>query len=148
LWYSFYTKGAVMRDFCQHALAYMTQQPLVAFERKTMAEMRVELLALLRRRPWLLVLDGLERVLVAYNRPDSAEVLDEEMNRPVDKTLNRNPCDPTRDEDPDPPRAPAAAAPSKIPSSPRLIPRALLNSAGLPLPGVKRLLLPGLDEAD
>lgn len=147
-WYSFYEKGAVMRAFCQHALAYMTQQPLETFERKAMAEMRVELLALLHRQPWLLVLDGLERVLVAYHRIDAAEVPDEEVNRPTDKILDRNPCDAIRDEDTDLLRALAAAAPSKILVSSRLTPRALLNQAGLPLPGVKPLLLPGLDEAD
>lgn len=147
-WYSFYEKGAVMRTFCEHALAYITQQPLAAFERKTTAEMRVELLALLRRQPWLLILDGLERVLVAYHRIDGVEVPDEEMNRPTDKILTRNPCDAIRDEDNDLLRALSTAAPSKILISSRLIPRVLLNHAGIPLPGVKLLVLPGLEEAD
>lgn len=147
-WYSFYEKGAVMRAFCQHALAYMTQQPLAAFEKKTTAEMRVELLALLHQDPWLLILDGLERVLVAYHRIDAAEVPDEEVNRPTDKVLDRDPCDAIRDEDTELLRALAAAAPSKILISSRLIPRVLLNPAGIPLPGVKALVLPGLDEAD
>jgi hypothetical protein len=147
-WYSFYEKGAVMRAFCQHALAYMTQQPLEAFEKKTIAEMRVELVALLRRQPWLLILDGLERVLVAYHRIDAAEVADEEVNRPTDKVLDRDPCDAIRDEDTGLLRALATAAPSKILISSRLTPRALLNQAGIPLPGVKPLALPGLDEAD
>ena len=147
-WYSFYEKGAVMRSFCQHALAYMTRKPLEAFEQKTTAEMRVELLAQLQRRPWLLILDGLERVLVAYHRIDAAEVPDEEVNRPTDKILDRDPCDAIRDSDTDLLRALAAAAPSKILISSRLIPRVLLNQAGIPLPGVKPLVLPGLDEAD
>ncbi|HEX8321185.1 DUF4062 domain-containing protein [Longimicrobium sp.] len=147
-WYSFYEKGAVMRAFCQHALAYMTQQPLEVFEKKNTAEMRIELLALLRRQPWLLILDGLERVLVAYHRIDATEVPDEEVNRPTDKVLDRNPCDAIRDEDTDLLRALAAAAPSKILISSRLTPRALLNQAGIPLPGVKPLSLPGLDQAD
>jgi hypothetical protein len=147
-WYSFYEKGAVMRAFCQHALAYMTRQPLQAFEKKTTAEMRVELLALLHRQPWLLILDGLERVLVAYHRIDAAEVPDEEVNRPTDKILDRNPCDAIRDEDTDLLRALATASPSKILITSRLTPRALLNQAGIPLPGVKPLALPGLDEED
>lgn len=147
-WYSFYEKGAIMRDFCQHALAYMTQQPLEAFEKKSTPEMRVMLMAELHRKPWLLILDGLERVLVAYHRIDAAEVRDEDLNRPTDKILNRDPCDAIRVEDTDLLRALAAAAPSKILISSRLIPRALLNPAGLPLPGVRPLVLPGLDEAD
>ena len=147
-WYSFYEKGAVMRQFCQHALAYMTQQPLEAFDKETTAKMRVELLAQLHRQPWLLILDGLERVLVAYHRIDAAEVPDEEANRPTDKVLDRDPCDAIRDDDTDLLRSLAAAAPSKILISSRLIPRVLLNQAGIPLPGVKPLVLPGLNEAD
>lgn len=147
-WYSFYEKGAIMRQFCQHALAYMTEQPLEAFEKKPMAEMREELLNRLRRQPWLLILDGLERVLVAYHRVDAAEVSDEEANQPTDKILDRDPCDAIRDEDTDLLRSFAAATPSKILVSSRLVPRALLNRSGLPLPGVKPLVLPGLDDAD
>ena len=138
-----------MRGFCQHALAYMTRQPLEAFEKKSTAEMRVVLLAELRKKPWLLILDGLERVLVAYHRIDAAEVRDEELNRPTDNILDRNACDAIRDEDTDLLRALAAAAPSKILISSRLIPRVLLNQAGLPIPGVTPpLKLPGLEDAD
>jgi len=148
-WYSFYEKGAVMRGFCQHALAYMTQQPLEAFQKESTPEMRVKLLAELRKKPWLLILDGLERVLVAYHRIDAAELRDEELNRPTDIILDRNPCDAIRDEDTDLLRALAAAAPSKILISSRLIPRVLLNQAGLPIPGVTPpLKLPGLEDAD
>jgi hypothetical protein len=147
-WYSFYEKGAIMREFCAHALAYMTARPLEVFAEQTVAEMRVQLVAELRKRPWLLVLDGLERVLVAYHRIDAAQVLDEDMNQPTDTILGRDPCDPIRDEDAELLRALAAAAPSKILVSSRLVPRALLNQSGVPRPGVKSMGLPGLDEAD
>lgn len=147
-WYSFYEKGAIMRDFCLHALHYMTQEPMEALEKKTMADLRAALLAQLHARPWLLILDGLERVLVAYHRIDAAEVRDEEVNRPTDKILDRDPCDAIRPEDTELLRALAAAKRSKILISSRLIPRVLLNPSGLPLPGVKPLVLPGLDDAD
>ena len=148
-WYSFYEKGAVMRGFCQHALAYMTQQPLEAFANKSTAELGDQLLVALRQKPWLLILDGLERVLVAYHRIDAAEVRDEELNLPTDKILDRDPCEAIRDEDNGLLRAFAAATPSKILISSRLIPRVLLNPAGLPIPGVSPpLKLPGLDDAD
>jgi hypothetical protein len=148
-WYSFYEKGAVMRGFCQHALAYMTRQPLEAFANKSTAEMGDQLLVALRQKPWLLILDGLERVLVAYHRLDAAELRDEELDIPTDKILDRNPCEAIRDEDTDLLRALAAATPSKILISSRLIPRVLLNPAGLPMPGVSPPLnLPGLDDAD
>jgi tetratricopeptide (TPR) repeat protein len=148
-WYSFYEKGAVMRGFCQHALAYMTRQPLEAFANKSTAELGDQLLVALRQKPWLLILDGLERVLVAYHRLDAAELRDEELNFPTDKILDRDPCEAIRDEDTDLLRALAAATPSKILISSRLIPRVLLNPAGLPILGVTHpLKLPGLDDAD
>lgn len=147
-WYSFYEKGAIMRDFCQHALAYMTEQPLETFAKQPMADLRNDLLSQLHRQPWLLILDGLERVLVAYHRIDASEVPDEEVNRPTDKILDRDPCDAIRDEDTDLLRALAVAAPSKILISSRLIPSVLLRPGGFPIPGVKPLVLPGLEEAD
>lgn len=147
-WYSFYERGAVMVDFCQHALAYMTERPLEDFAKKKTAELKDDLLAQLHARPWLLILDGLERVLVAYHRIDAAEVPDEEANIPTDKIVNRNPCDAIRDEDNDLLRALAAAAPSKLLVSSRLTPRVLLNPAGQSIPGAKRITLPGLRPPD
>ena len=148
-WYSFYEKGAVMRRFCQHALAYMTQQPLREFDKKTMFEMRRELLHELHKKPWLLILDGLERVLVAYHRIDAAEVSDEYMVTPVDKILDRAPRDAIHHEDADLLRSLAVASPSKILISTRLIPSVLLNEADLPIPGLFPIQkLSGLEDED
>jgi hypothetical protein len=36
-WYSFYERGAIMADFCQRALAYMTGQPLKELRKKKTA---------------------------------------------------------------------------------------------------------------
>jgi tetratricopeptide (TPR) repeat protein len=147
-WYSFYERGARMADFCQHALAYITAQPLEAFEKRTTAELKDPLLAALRARPWLLVLDGLERVLVAYHRIDAAELPDEVANDPTDAIAKRDPCDAIREEDNDLLRAFVAAAPSKLLVSSRLTPRVLLNPSGQPIPGAKRITLPGLRPPD
>ncbi len=147
-WYSFYERGAIMADFCQRALAYMTGQPLNELRKKKTAELREPLLAQLHARPWLLILDGLERVLVAYHRIDAAEMPDEDANNPTDKIVNRNPCDAIRDEDNDLLRALAAAAPSKILVSSRLTPRVLLNPSGQPITGAKRITLSGLRPSD
>ncbi len=147
-WYSFYERGAIMADFCQRALAYMTGRPLEDFAKRKTAELKDELLAQLHAKPWLLILDGLERILVAYHRIDAAEVRDEEANAPTDKIVNRNPCDAIRDEDNDLLRALAAAAPSKLLVSSRLTPRVLLNPSGQPIPGAKRITLPGLRPPD
>jgi tetratricopeptide (TPR) repeat protein len=147
-WYSFYERGAIMADFCQRALAYVTGRSLEDFAKKKTAELKDELLAQLHAKPWLLILDGLERILVAYHRIDAAELPDEEANIPTDKIVNRNPCDAIRDEDNDLLRALAAAAPSKLLVSSRLTPRVLLNQAGQPIPGAKRITLPGLRPPD
>ncbi len=147
-WYSFYEKGAIMADFCQRALAYMTEKPLECFVKKKTAELKDELLAQLHAKPWLFVLDGLERVLVAYHRIDSAEVPDEEANAPTDRIVNRNPTDAIRDEDNDLLRAFAATKPSKLLVSSRLTPRVLLNQGGQPINGAKRITLPGMRPRD
>jgi hypothetical protein len=147
-WYSFYERGARMADFCQHALAYITARPLAEFEKKTTAELREPLLAELTARPWLLMLDGLERVLVAYHRLDAAELPDEAANAPTDAIANRDPCDAIREEDNDLLRSLVAAAPSKLLISSRLTPRVLLNASGQPIPGAKRFTLPGLRPPD
>jgi hypothetical protein len=147
-WYSFYERGAIMADFCSRALAYITGQPPQSFNKIKTPELAERLLHHLRDRPWLLVLDGLERVLVAYHRIDAAELRDEEANQPTDQIAERDPCTAIRPEDDDLLRALAAAAPSKLLITSRLIPRVLLNPASQPIPGVLRFSLPGLRPAD
>ena len=49
-WYSFYEKGAIMRDFCLHALHYMTRQAMEELEKKPMADLRNALLVQLHER--------------------------------------------------------------------------------------------------
>ncbi len=147
-WYSFYEKGAVMADFCRRALAYITGAPFESFRKRKTRDLAQELLIHLRDKPWLLVLDGLERVLVFYHRSDAAEIADEEANDPHNTMARRDPCSAIRDEDDDLLRALAAAAPSKILVTSRLMPRALLNIAGQPIPDVKRVPLLGLRPPD
>ncbi|HST21586.1 MAG TPA: DUF4062 domain-containing protein [Blastocatellia bacterium] len=146
-WYSFYEKGAVMADFCRRALAYITGQPIETFYRKKTAELGEQLLRHLRTRPWLFILDGLERVLVAYHRFDAAQLADEKAGT-TDEIAHRDPCSAIRPEDDDLLRALAAAAPSKILITSRLVPRTLLNLANQPIPGILRERLPGLRPAD
>lgn len=146
-WYSFYEKGAIMADFCHRALAYITGRPLQDFRKKKTAELGELLLHHLQSRPWLVILDGLERVLVAYHRFDAAQITDEEAGT-TDKIADRDPCAAIRPEDDDLLRGLAAAAPSKLILTSRLIPRVLLNHAGQPIPGVLHERLPGLRPAD
>ena len=147
-WYSFYERGAIMADFCQCALAYITARPLKAFRKKKTPELAGLLLHHLQARPWLLVLDGLERVLVAYHRFDAAQVPDEEVNQPTDQIARRDPCAAIRPEDDDLLRALPAAAPSKLLITSRLVPHVLLNPSSQPVPGIRRVSLAGLRPVD
>lgn len=146
-WYSFYEKGATMVDFCRRALIYMTRQPRANFQEKSTAELTKLLIHQLKARPWLFILDGLERILVSYHRFDAAQVRDEDAGI-TDKIAHRDPCAAINPEDDDLLRALAGASPSKLLLTTRLIPRVLLNKSNQPIPGVLRELLPGLRPAD
>jgi hypothetical protein len=147
-WYSFYEKGAVMADFCRHALAYMTMKPAEEFVKLRMSALSDRLLDELDKRPWLVVLDGLERVLVAYHRHDAAQLRDDEVDAATDQIGKRDPCAAIRPEDDDLMRRLAAVTRSKILVSSRLTPLALVNRSGMPVPGVRREILPGLRPPD
>lgn len=147
-WYSFYEAGASMADCCRHALAYITQRPLSDFHKRPTADLARELLERLRERPWLLVLDGLERVLVAYHRSDAATIADEALDQPSDQIAERNPCAAAHQEDDALLRQLSSASPSKVLVSSRLMPQALLNPAHQPIPGVRREPLRGLRPED
>ena len=146
-WYSFYEKGATMLDFCRRALAYMTARPRNEFREKNTVEMTELLMHQLQSRPWLLVLDGLERVLVSYHRFDAAQQLDE-LAGSTDEIASRDPCSAINSEDDDLLRLIAGARPSKLLLTSRLVPKALLNKSHQPIPGVLREILPGLRPTD
>lgn len=148
-WYSFYERGATMTDFCRHALAYMTGESIAELEKKPFSALQHDLLRQLHACPWLLVLDGMERVLVHYHRLDPSDDPDEAADHPTDYILEkRDPTDAIRDEDNELLLALGASSPSKIVISTRLLPRVLLNAAGAGIPGVRPLELPGLNDAD
>ena len=147
-WYSFYERGARLESFCRHALAYMTGQPLESFAKTKTPELSRQLLAELKARPWLIVFDGLERILVTYNRSDAAELSDEAAETPEDKVASRDPLAAIRLEDDELLKALSDAGPSKLLLTSRLIPRALLNPANSAIPGVLHERLPGLRPPD
>jgi hypothetical protein len=81
---------------------------------------------------------------VAYNRLDAAELGDEDVNAPTDQIADRDPRSTIRAEDGDLLRDLAAASPSKILITSRLVPTTLLAPSGQPIPGVRPEPLPGL----
>ena len=146
-WYSFYERGADMSDFCAHALAFTTKRPIDEYRKRKTADLAAELMPILKERPWLLVLDGLERVLVAYNRYDAAQVRDDELDV-SGESGKRKAQECIRPADSNLLRALTEVTPTKVLISSRLMPSALLDSTGSERSGVVHLMLTGLDPAD
>ncbi|HEX5270659.1 MAG TPA: DUF4062 domain-containing protein, partial [Gemmataceae bacterium] len=141
VWWSFYEGGTSMSEFIRHSLAYVRGQDVRDLKELSPFECAELLLAELRREPYLLVLDGFERVLTAYHRLEKAHIRDERVE--VDLRDCTNP------RDGDLLRRLVDSAPSKILISSRLMPRGLEDRAShLPMPRVRHLSLEGLAEAD
>jgi tetratricopeptide (TPR) repeat protein len=81
MWWSFYESDATFENFVTRALAYVTRRPLNEVQQIPAPEREMQLLAALDREPFLIVLDGLERVLIAYARMDAAHLSDDDYNR-------------------------------------------------------------------
>ena len=149
LWYSFYEQGADLNDFCAQALAYIRHQPPRVFRGRRTLDLGDELRRELDLRPWLLILDGLERVLVAYNRAGKEHMTDEEAVVARDGMgLDREPRDCFRPEDDDVLAMLAQVGKGKLLASSRLTPTTLTNAARQPIPGVRRETLEGLTPED
>ena len=140
MWWSFYDGSPSMTRFLREVLAYTTSRPPREISRLGRAELADEVFIALRSRPYLLVLDGFERLLTAYHRFDPSKLRDEEVE-PDQRSLTEPHAD-------DVVRRLAAAGPSKVLISTRLMPIALQGRFGQRLPGVRQLRLPGLTDAD
>ncbi len=81
MWWSFYESDATFENFVTRALAYVTRRPLVEVEQIPAPEREAQLLSALDREPFLIVLDGLERMLIAYARMDAAHLSDDDYDR-------------------------------------------------------------------
>src|ERR1039457_3819667 len=81
LWWSFYESDATFENFVIRALAYVTKRPREEVQKIPPPEREEQLLAALNREPHLVVLDGLERILIAYARLDATRLSDEEAGR-------------------------------------------------------------------
>lgn len=149
LWWSFYESDATWENFVTRALAYAARRPLPEIEKLPFPEREDWLLRVLDAEPFLLVLDGLERILVAYARGDASYLRDEEVARDGTTSSPRHPLRRTTD-----PRASAflrellGVRAARVLASSRLFPADLENVAGNPLPGAFRHRLPGLTDDD
>ncbi|MDT5121051.1 MAG: hypothetical protein QOC96_533 [Acidobacteriota bacterium] len=142
LWWSFYESDATFENFVTRALAYVTQRKLDEVQQIPAPEREVQLLAALDHEPFLIVLDGLERILIAYARMDAARLEDSQVGnqRNLRKTAD--------------PRVGrflkklAQVKKSRILVSTRLYPAELETEAEDPIPGSFRHDLTGLTDED
>ena len=145
VWWSFYESDATYENLLARTLAYVSGRPVDEVRKMAVSECEDELLGALDRRPFLLVLDGLERILVAYAGMGAAFVRDEEASDAERDKRLRQTIDP---------RAGrflcrlAAVRASWVLMTTRLFPAVLEGPSDLPVYGVFRFDLPGLSEDD
>lgn len=164
MWWSFYESDASFENFVIRALAYVTRQSREEVQKISPPEREAQLLAALDREPFLLVLDGLERILLAYARMDAARLADDDFDK---RTANfvakayglpesaaqsftgehrlRKTADPRAGAFL---RQLASVHASKILVSTRLYPADLQTDTGSERPGCKAFFLPGLRGID
>jgi len=165
MWWSFYESDATFENFVTRALAYTTRRPLAEVEQIPAPDREAQLLAALDREPFLIVLDGLERMLIAYARMDAAHLSDDEFDKQtanyvanayglpesaaqsfIGQNLLRKTADPRAGSFL---RKLANVAASKILVSTRLYPADLQSKVnGSPINGCFALFLPGLSDDD
>lgn len=85
MWWSFYESDASFDSFVIRALAYAASMPEAEVRQIPRPDREDQLLRLLDERPFLLVLDGLERILLAYARLDAARMPEDDLD---EKTAN------------------------------------------------------------
>ncbi len=85
MWWSFYESDATFDNFLNRALCYVSRQSEEVVRALPWQEREAQLLQYLNDKPYLFVLDGLERILIAYNRMDASSLADDEYDK---KTAN------------------------------------------------------------
>jgi tetratricopeptide (TPR) repeat protein len=165
VWWSFYESDATYENFITRCLAYVSGHPRDQVRRLSDVEKERQLLRILNQQPFLLVLDGLERLLVAYAQADSAYLFDEEARDQANGNylvgtrgltistgrllVGRHKLRKTAD-----PRVGrflqelTRVSASRILVSTRLYPADLQQPMGAPLPGCFALFLSGLSDRD
>ncbi len=142
MWWSFYESNATFENFVIHALAYTTGRPREEVKKLSASEREAQLFTVLDRNPFLLVLDGLERILVAYAQTDAAQMGDSGI--PSDRQARR-----TLDLRAGPfLRKLTLVKSSRLLVSSRLYPVDLETEIGKPVPGSYRYDLSGLSDED
>jgi len=161
MWWSFYESDSGFNDFVARALCYVSGQAEDLVARLPRQEQEARLLRHLTEAPYLLVLDGLERMLVAYDRIDKNA--DDDSYRPkigtvaldlpdVPTNATESFASPHRLRQTIVPRAGAflqkltQITKSRILITTRLFPDALQTPNGNPRPGCTAYFIQGLSD--
>lgn len=164
-WWSFYESDAYFENFIIRALAYVSGRGPDEVQKMSAPERETALLHILDREPHLLVLDGLERILIAYAHADAARMLDDDQYdrrtanfmaqaHGLSKAEQETFLDGHRFRKTADPRAGqflrklAQVRASRILVSTRLYPFDLQMFTGDPLPGCSAIFLNGLSDDD
>ena len=164
MWWSFYESDATFENFLNSALCYVSGQSEDEVRRSPWPEREAQLLKHLNDEPYLFVLDGLERILIAYHRMDASYLADDEYDQQTANVVagavglpasaaqsfvGQHPLRQTID-----PRAGAflqklaQVARSRILITTRLYPSELQVPTGYPRPGCLAYFLRGLSDDD
>ena len=81
MWWSFYESDAGFDRFVTMALAYCGRRSIQSVQELSPVDREWQLLSLLDREPFLITLDGLERILLAYANLNFAHLTDDDLDR-------------------------------------------------------------------
>lgn len=164
MWWSFYESDAHYENFIIRALAYASGQTEKAVRELKAPEREDKLWRLLDEQPFVLVLDGMERILLAYARMDASRMLDDDLDERTanfvaravglpestgESFIGKNQLRRTADQ-----RAGqflrrlARVRSSRLLITTRLYPAELQADTGDPLPGCFAVFLLGLTDED
>lgn len=161
MWWSFYESDASFENFILRSLAYVKGQKIELVSAMSVSEREEELLHILNNEPFLITLDGIERILIAYAQLDAAKKTEDQLDsdtfnqlaklnsKPSSKNNYKHYLRRTLD-----PRIGvflqrlSQVAKSKILITSRLIPADFQDRFGFAIPGVKIKFLKGLKNQD
>ncbi|MCC7207146.1 MAG: hypothetical protein IT323_07570, partial [Anaerolineae bacterium] len=147
IWWDFAESDAAPDTFIRRTLAYVTGTEPDSLHDRPLAACQADLLAELRRRPHLIVLDSAERLLGAYYRMDAAYLTEDKV---AQEAASGDPR-PRRCADPEHGALLvqlAGCAPSRVAVVTRLFPADLQHTDGRPRPGVQNLNIGALAPDD
>lgn len=164
IWWSFYESDASFENFVIRCLAYVKRQPKEKIALIPVSDREGELISILSQYPFLIVMDGLERIMIAYARMSAESIAEDVFEQNIseqgsristpeksasifsnERRRLRRAIDPRNGVFL---RKLAGIGKSRVLVSTRLYPAELETETGKEIPGAKALYLTGLDDQD